>query len=203
MKIRNNVLKNRWAALLGGAALLSMSLIPVLPASAQDYGGYENYGEANPPSQLYNQTYTLNLNDKPLTGINPMMMDGSLYVPLREVAEQTGLSVNYIASTNTIEVFHGNQVASLPVGSRQASMNDQVVFLDNETIVRDGRAWIPVRTFERLWDGARVNWDDDNGIASIYVEPGFPEQRDPNTLTEGFVDPLDRNTRDNGYDNDL
>jgi hypothetical protein len=84
-------------------------------------------------------------------------MHGAVLVPLRGIFEQLGASVDYNASTKTIQAQSGSTSINLPIGSSTAYVNGQPKSLDQPATVIAGTTLVPLRFVAEAL-GANVQW---------------------------------------------
>lgn len=146
-------------------------------------------------------TYHFMVNTKPVPGVVPRVIRGAVFVPLRPVANLTGMSLEWVPGGRAVRIYRGGDRVTLNVGSARAYVNGRGRALARAPIVRDGQTWVSLRTLERLFPDAQVAYNPVTDIAFVNtdrtprgpnpIRPGFPERPGPNSLREGVVDPLD------------
>lgn len=99
--------------------------------------------------------------DTPLTSY-----DGVTMVPLRGVLEFLGASILYDPAKNNITIEDGATTVELVLGSKQAYVNGQAVYLAQPAIVKDKRTLVPLR-FVAQHLGCEVLWDGDKQQATV------------------------------------
>jgi len=115
----------------------------------------------------------LNVNNAELNLNNiPFMKDNVIMVPIREFAEHFDYKVNWIESSNSIELFRGNNEAALKIGDSEAIINNKKVELPSEIIVISGVTYISVNFFKELID-MNIVWDYDKYTLGIYSEKEY------------------------------
>lgn len=108
------------------------------------------------------------VNQQPVqfSGQPPVEQNGRLLIPLRGVLEKMGAFVSYDSQSKTITAYRGATRITLPVGSRQALVNDRAVSLDVPAQVTNGSTLVPLRfVAESL--GAQVRYDYANRTVAI------------------------------------
>lgn len=108
--------------------------------------------------------YILNGNSVDLG--EPRLQDGTLFVPLRKVAQALGGSADYEPSTNTAILYLNDQIATFSVGESSVSLNGSSVAIQAAPFVEDGETWVPVRFFEGVL-GYKLNADPQNSIVEL------------------------------------
>ncbi|MCI3923349.1 copper amine oxidase N-terminal domain-containing protein [Paenibacillus sp. TRM 82003] len=86
----------------------------------------------------------------------PFLWEGTSYVPLRFLSEGIGAKVGWDASTQTITVMNGADVAEFWVGADYMEYNDMRMEIGADVVLRDGRTQVPIRFIAQLfgWDVA-------------------------------------------------
>lgn len=75
----------------------------------------------------------------------PFIEDGRTYVPLRFVSEQLNASVNWNPDTQEVQIAQNDTVLKWTVGNKQVSIDDTLAVNDAPLLMRDGKAFVPVR----------------------------------------------------------
>ncbi len=109
------------------------------------------------------------INDNILvTNSNPVILNGTTMVPMRDVFEALGAKVNWDGSTKTITAVRSNKVINLTVGSSDALVNNSTVSLSEAPYVSAGTTMVPLRFVSEAL-GAKVNWDGAARVVSISI----------------------------------
>jgi hypothetical protein len=87
----------------------------------------------------------------------PILVKGSVFVPLRGVLESLGAKVTYDTSAGRIDIARDSERYSLRVGQSYAVSGAKVVTLANAPIQVNGRAFVPLRALAELF-GFQVQW---------------------------------------------
>lgn len=87
----------------------------------------------------------------------PKMTGGRVLVPLRAVLEKMGAEIKFDPATSVVTAIRGDKTVVLRLGSREASVNGQVMLLDVPAQAVSGRTYIPLRFFGEAL-GADVGW---------------------------------------------
>lgn len=178
-------MKNRTLILIAGMALTSS-------AFAQD---------PNPHIRTH-------LNGVPIqfTDVEPMMVNGRIMVPIRDIFMYLGAQMSWNQRERTVTARVGENFIWLPINSHRARVNDIPVMLDQPAKVIAGRTMVPLRFVSESL-GADVDWLAaerlvDITMASADIRPDWSVEPIPNpptpyptmTLMEGDVLPftLDR-----------
>ena len=96
----------------------------------------------------------------------PLLVKGSVYVPLRGVLENLGAVVNYNAAQNRIDITQNGVVTTLRAGVAGATVAGKAVTVPASRVV-SGRAFVPLRALAELF-GYRVEWLAPTRIVAIY-----------------------------------
>ena len=109
----------------------------------------------------------LSLNNQPLaTSAAPVQMNGRTLVPLRDIFEALGATVDWNPAAQTILARQNGTVIGLAINNRTASVNGRPVDLDQAATLINGRTYVPLR-FVAEATGARVNWNPTLQTVSI------------------------------------
>jgi len=110
---------------------------------------------------------SIQLNGQPLqTSVAPITMNGRTLVPMRDIFEALGASVNYNALTRGISANSGTSTVNLQIGNRAASVNGQTVYLEQAPIVTSGSTLVPLRFVSEAM-GATVSYSAPTQLVSI------------------------------------
>jgi len=119
------------------------------------------------PALAQSQTVQVRLNDQPLAlSAAPLEVNGRTLLPMRDVFESLGASVNWNPATQSISAKTGNANILLAVNNSLAWVNGQSVSLDQPAISVGGRAFVPLR-FVAQATGAQVDWNAPLRLVSI------------------------------------
>jgi len=101
------------------------------------------------------------------SGVQPMMINGRVMVPLRGVFEQMGAFVDWNPATHNINATDNNgKQIQLRVGEMHAMVDGQVVALDSPAVMVRGRTMVTLRVLSESM-GAIVDWNPYNHTAAI------------------------------------
>ncbi|MBW3634941.1 MAG: copper amine oxidase N-terminal domain-containing protein [Armatimonadetes bacterium] len=115
---------------------------------------------AQPAPQVY-------LNGAPLrTEIAPIQQNGRTLVPMRDIFESLGATVNYNALNRSIAAQKGSTIVRLALGTRNATVNNVPVRLDVPAQTYYGRTVVPLRFVSEAL-GANVAYNSGTRIVSI------------------------------------
>ncbi len=128
----------------------------------------------------------VNLDGQPLaTSTAPVQMNGRTLVPLRDIFEALGATVNWNAAAQTILATRGTTQIGLAINNRTASVNGAPVTLDQAATLVNGRTFVPLR-FVAEATGAQVDWNGALQTVSIRTPqtttPAIPVGTNSNTL---------------------
>src|SRR5688500_18640410 len=85
------------------------------------------------------------LNGQPLqTSVAPIQRNGRTLVPMRDIFQALGASVNWNGSTQSIAAKRGDTNVGLQMGRRAASINGRAVSLDQAPILYRGSTMVPL-----------------------------------------------------------
>lgn len=103
------------------------------------------------------RTVSVRLNGALLTQ-NALLRDGVTYLPLRALMEALGFTVTWESESRSALAVSESCYLAAPVGSRAIHINHRTLYAAEETVVRDGVTYAPLRLIaEEL--GLSVHWD--------------------------------------------
>ena len=94
----------------------------------------------------------------------PIQQSGRVFVPLRGVFERLGATVVY--DNGTINAQGNGRSIALRIGSTQATVNGQTVYMDVAPFLIGGRTLVPLRFVAQAL-GAGVQWNQSN--STVYI----------------------------------
>ena len=116
--------------------------------------------QAAPAPQIY-------LNNQVLrTEVSPINQDGRVLVPMRDIFEELGATVNYNSLNQSIVATKGTTVIRMALGSRQAMVNNVNVMLDQPARAYYGRTLVPLRFVSEAM-GADVKYNANTRVVMI------------------------------------
>jgi len=114
-------------------------------------------------------TAQVQLNGQPLaTRVAPLVTNGRTLVPMRDIFEALGASVQWNAATHDVMATRGAKKVWLQIGNKVALVNDKRVMLDQAAMLHNGSTMVPLRFVSESL-GANVMWNDTQRIASIFT----------------------------------
>ena len=84
--------------------------------------------------------------------MTPRMIEGTMMVPLRFVAEYLGAGVRWEPDQRLVRVMRGNREFTMTVGTTRATVNGEGRALGMAPVIRGGRTLIPLREVARFFD---------------------------------------------------
>lgn len=130
------------------------------------------------------------LNGQPLvTSVPPIIMQGRTLVPMRDIFEALGASVNYNALTRGITATRDSSTVNLQIGNRAASVNGQTIYLEQSPIVTGGSTLVPLRFVSEAM-GARVSYNAPTQLVSIFRPGSAVAAMRTISVPEGAVVPV-------------
>ncbi len=91
-------------------------------------------------------------------GVNPVLVDGRVLVPLRSVFERLGAEVNWNEFLQRVEIKRGSTRIHLTIASPDAKINGVSYQVDVPSRLVNGRTMVPLRFISQAL-GAHVVWD--------------------------------------------
>ncbi|BCM92388.1 hypothetical protein IAD21_04267 [Abditibacteriota bacterium] len=92
--------------------------------------------------------------------------NGRVLVPMRDIFESLGATVNYNDLSRQIAAQRGTTIVRMTLGSNQASVNNVPVMLDSAASSYGGRTYVPLRFVSEAM-GATVNYNGTQQLVSI------------------------------------
>lgn len=119
------------------------------------------------------------LNEQPLaTSVAPVMRNGNTLVPMRDIFEALGATLNWDPATQVVTAQKDQTAVKLAINDTYATVNGQRVLLNQPAILYAGRTMVPLRFVSEAM-GAQVYWNpalqrvsvttpnaDDNGTST-------------------------------------
>ena len=115
-------------------------------------------------------TIQIFLNDTPLAfESEPILKNGRILVPLREIFQPLGFQVQWDEKTNTIRSTKPNLTISMNMNNTLTTLNGKPILLDTPPILVKNKAFVPLR-FVAESTGASVQWNGATGSVSIHTK---------------------------------
>jgi len=109
----------------------------------------------------------LTLNGQPLiTETAPLVQNGRVLVPMRDIFESLGATVSYNELTREIAAQRGSTIVRMALGSSNAALNNVPVTLDVPATAYYGRTMVPLRFVSEAL-GANVDYNSANRVVAI------------------------------------
>lgn len=139
---------------------------------------------------------TVNEDPVGFNGMQPVSINGRVFVPLRGVFERIGAFVEWNAGTQTVTATRANSIVKLQVGSNNAWIDGQSQMMDAPARLMSGRTMVPLRFLSEAL-GASVNWYAQTQTVAIntgaIIEPSRnnpPTTRREIAIQDGTVIPV-------------
>ncbi|WP_096201622.1 leucine-rich repeat domain-containing protein [Bacillus sp. FJAT-45350] len=100
---------------------------------------------------------------------NGITIDNRTMLPMREIFEQLGATVNWDQSTQTITAKQEGVVVELQIGSKDVLVNGESIEVDVPPLLLHSRTRVPVRFVSETL-GADVSWDGEKRVVQISKE---------------------------------
>lgn len=100
------------------------------------------------------------------TSVPPIVMHGRTLVPMRDIFEALGATVNYNSLTRGITAKRDSTRVKLQIGNRAAQVNGQTVNLETAPMINRGSTLVPLRFVSESM-GATVNYSAARRLVSI------------------------------------
>ena len=88
----------------------------------------------------------------------PQQKGGTLWVPLREIAQSMGGTVDWDPDNRIAIVYLGSRIATIKIGDVNVDVDGQNYELQEAPYLADGDTWVPVRFFNQAL-GYGINVD--------------------------------------------
>ena len=98
--------------------------------------------------------------------VPPLLLFGSVLVPLRKTCESLGATVDWNQATQTVTATKGDTTVKLTIGDVSPTVNGKVVRINQPGIAIRGRTLVPLRFISEAF-GASVNWNNDTFTVTI------------------------------------
>jgi protocatechuate 3,4-dioxygenase beta subunit len=136
-----------------------------------------------------NRPITIIIDGTPFIAKQPVKeINGSLYVPFRDLFEALGLKVSWDAGTKQISGQSTNLMLQLKVGSRMVIVNGNAVTLSTAIDVHNGAAYVPLR-FVGEHSGRVVLWEPIKRTVTITSSQSSEFHQADNIVSAKVVDP--------------
>ena len=99
---------------------------------------------------------------------DPMIVRGSVYLPLRELFDALGAKVTYDGISKRITASRGSMKLVYRIGDLTAKINGRTVSLDAPGKIVQGRTMVPLRFVSKSL-GFKVQWDAESKIVQIHI----------------------------------
>ncbi|SHJ72426.1 stalk domain-containing protein [Paramaledivibacter caminithermalis] len=110
------------------------------------------------------------LNNKPIEfDVKPVILEGRTLVPLRAIFEKLNMKVEWDEKTRTVIGDKRGLNLKLPIDSRIAIKNNEIIEVEVPATIINGRTMVPLR-FIAENTGAKVDWDADSNTVLISIE---------------------------------
>lgn len=100
------------------------------------------------------------------TEVSPIQQNGRVLVPMRDIFEKLGATVNYNNLNQAITATKGNTIVRMALGSRNATVNNLPVKLDVAAKSYYGRTLVPLRFVSEAM-GANVKYNAPARVVTI------------------------------------
>lgn len=105
---------------------------------------------------------TVNMGDG--TSGTPFTYNDRCMVPLRFIGENFGATVSYIQSSNSVGIYYRGKIINHKIGSNEFYINGELLTADVESLVTDGRTFVPFRIIAELFN---YDVDYNDGVVTL------------------------------------
>jgi hypothetical protein len=123
------------------------------------------------------------------TAVPPVLVNGRTLVPMRDIFEALGATVQWNPVTRGIVATRNGTNVGLQIGSRAASLNNQRLTLDQSPIVMRGSTLVPLRFVSEAL-GAQVNWNSAQRLVSVFESGSQVASARSISVPQGAVVPV-------------
>lgn len=100
------------------------------------------------------------------TGLPYVTDTGRTMVPLRICLSSIGCEVDWNQQIQTVILRKGQMKVEIPIGKKEIFKNQIPIYIDTPAIVKNGRAYLPLREVMEAY-GYAVDWDNKTRIISV------------------------------------
>jgi exopolysaccharide biosynthesis protein len=111
--------------------------------------------------------------------------DNRTMVPIRFVANNLGAKVTWEGQSNTVVMVYGNDTITLAINTKVANVNDKVITLDTEAIIKNNRTLVPLRFISETF-GSEVKWDNSTHTVLIQSDKYAPSDTSPSSNESAY-----------------
>ncbi|SFS42419.1 N-acetylmuramoyl-L-alanine amidase family protein [Paenibacillus sp. 453mf] len=123
------------------------------------------------------------LNDNKLGGSDSSkveIINKSVMIPIRMVAEEMGYTVGWEQKTGTVTIQQNGTVIKMVINDNNALVDNQSVVLDNAPVIKSKTTLVPLRFVGEQF-GLQVSWDNKTKTASLKQLSGSGGESQPPT----------------------
>ncbi len=155
-------MKKLYSLMLAAALLITAMAVPSAAVAGTDKAE-ELFMYIGSPIALSNgKTLPLDSENPDLV---PFIHKGRTLVPLRMIGEHFGADVSYDAAVRVAEIALDGTVAQFPIDKGYYLLNGKEVKMDTETLISDGRTFVPMRVICENVLGMSIDYKD--GVIGI------------------------------------
>lgn len=114
--------------------------------------------------------------------VAPYIDGDKTMLPLRFIAEQLGLKVDFSEADGKISISGGTDSIEFYLNSTEAKKNGEMVAISKAPYIKEGRTLVPLRDISELF-GKKVFWDDCGLIVISDREDLFSEKSDSDIIS--------------------
>lgn len=127
-----------------------------------------------PGKLTYASTIQIFINEELLlTDVEPQLINGRTYLPLRACAEALSATLDYDSASKKITIMHEGTEIRLTVGQTTASINGQEYTIDAKPFLMNDFTLVPVRFISEALH-CLVEWDPQTLSVFIYTDSDTP-----------------------------
>ena len=146
---------------------ISMTSAQVTIGGRGSFGGFGGRGMREQMGNQNPDKIRVTLNGRELTlDADPIIADDTTLIPLRNVLEELGLTVDWDETTQTVTAAKDDVDLSLRIGSTAAKANGKDVTLLTAPIISNDRTLVPIRFIAESL-GLNVDWNGDTRTVII------------------------------------
>ena len=110
---------------------------------------------------MANNNITVKINNEIVKfDVQPQIINGYVYVPMRTIFEKLGATIKWDNNSNTITSSKDNTTIKLVIGEDKINVNGNYFTLPASAKIIDGKTLVPIRTISESFS-YDVNWNED------------------------------------------
>ena len=142
-------------------------------------------------SPCFANSISLTINNKSIDmPVNPVNESDTTLVPLRVITENMGATLNFDNTSKTINLKKDDNIISLTIGSKNATVNDSPMTLSLEPKLINNTTMVPIRFISENFE-CIVNWISEKQLIEITLPEVEPDTTTPDLETDTTIPEVD------------